>query len=329
MDDPDRASRRPPRRPLRPGPEISGPEIVLATVLTLMAMLGLAVAEGAELRLAWVDRSGGTAGFRIERRLATESAFAQVGTQAPGSATFTDSSVADGLTYCYRVKAYNQAGESGYSDEACGTPVAGFEVTVRTRGNGRGAVRRSPNSAARSAGASSIYPVGTVVTLTATPEPGSVFAGWSGGGCQGTEPCSVAGNGSITVTATFVRPGEPGADRAVLLDPGDGTLLAPGSTATFVWTALAGTTQYGFEFTGASRQFANPNGAAPDGVNGFGGAGGGFLVTGTSVTLTIPAGIPPGAYQVRVIGVAPPGLVGTFSDALTVMVGAGTATALR
>jgi hypothetical protein len=321
---PDRTSRRTRSRPLLPGLEI-----VIATVLALVAMIGLAVAEGAELRLAWVDHSGGTAGFRIERRLSTESVFTQVASQAPGIASFTDSSVAQGLTYCYRVKAYNEVGESGYTDEACGTPASGFEVTIRTRGNGRGAVRRSPDGSTRSAGASTTYPVGTVVTLTATPERGSVFAGWSGAGCQGAEACIVTGNGSIVVTATFVRPGEPGADRPALLEPGAGTSVTAGSLLTLTWTAMAGTAQYGFEFTGANRQFANPNGAGPDGVNGFGGAGGGFLVTGTTVTLTVPLDTPPGTYQVRVIGVAPSGLVGAFSDALTIVVGSGTATARR
>lgn len=40
-----------------------------------------------------------------------------------------------------------------------------------------------------------------------------------------------------------------------------------------------------------NRQFANPNGTAPDSTNGFGGLGGGFLVVGTSVTVPIPSGI--------------------------------------
>ena len=36
-----------------------------------------------------------------------------------------------------------------------------------------------------------------------TPSPGSVFVGWSGGGCSGTEPCAVIGNVPVTVTAVF------------------------------------------------------------------------------------------------------------------------------
>ncbi len=44
---------------------------------------------------------------------------------------------------------------------------------------------------------------GTVVTLTATPDRPSSFAGWSGGGCSGTGSCVVTMNAATTVTALF------------------------------------------------------------------------------------------------------------------------------
>jgi Divergent InlB B-repeat domain len=47
------------------------------------------------------------------------------------------------------------------------------------------------------------YPLGTTVTLTATPGPGYVFSGWTGGGCSGTGLCTVTLAQSIGVTATF------------------------------------------------------------------------------------------------------------------------------
>jgi len=93
-------------------------------------------------------------------------------------------------------------------------------------------------------------------------------------------------------------------------------VLARGTAATFVWSVVPGVAQYLFEFTGAGGQFANPNGTAPDP-----GSGGGFPVQGTNLTVTIPPGIAAGSYQVRVIGLGAGGqLVGTFSDAVTVVV---------
>src|SRR4029450_14033131 len=35
------------------------------------------------------------------------------------------------------------------------------------------------------------------------PPSGSTFSGWSGGGCSGAAACTLAGNGSVTVVATF------------------------------------------------------------------------------------------------------------------------------
>ncbi len=42
-----------------------------------------------------------------------------------------------------------------------------------------------------------------MVTLTASAASGSTFAGWTGGGCTGTGPCTVTMNASTTVSATF------------------------------------------------------------------------------------------------------------------------------
>jgi hypothetical protein len=47
------------------------------------------------------------------------------------------------------------------------------------------------------------YALGTVVSLTAEPVAGSIFAGWNGAGCQGTGGCSITVAESVTVTATF------------------------------------------------------------------------------------------------------------------------------
>ena len=44
---------------------------------------------------------------------------------------------------------------------------------------------------------------GTVVELVATSDPGSVFSGWSGAGCVGTDICTITMMADESVTATF------------------------------------------------------------------------------------------------------------------------------
>jgi len=50
---------------------------------------------------------------------------------------------------------------------------------------------------------SEIYKEGTTITLSAVENRGSLFAGWSGGGCSGTDSCVVIMNQATVVTALF------------------------------------------------------------------------------------------------------------------------------
>ena len=69
---------------------------------------------------------------------------------------------------------------------------------------GTGTVTSSPAGIACDAGCSARFGQSTPVTLTAAPGPDSTFAGWSGGGCSGTGPCTVMMSSAQTVTAVFV-----------------------------------------------------------------------------------------------------------------------------
>lgn len=47
------------------------------------------------------------------------------------------------------------------------------------------------------------FPAGVEVTLTAIPDAGATFTGWQGGGCTGTETCTVTLDQETAVMATF------------------------------------------------------------------------------------------------------------------------------
>jgi hypothetical protein len=64
-------------------------------------------------------------------------------------------------------------------------------------------VTSSPSGINCGTDCSEYYDHGTVITLTATPDSGDMFTGWSGGGCSGTGPCVRTHTSAVTITATF------------------------------------------------------------------------------------------------------------------------------
>src|SRR5262249_45856809 len=69
-----------------------------------------------EINLSWTDNSGVEDGFKIERW--NGSSYSQISTVGANVTTYTDySGLTPGNTYSYRVRAYNRAGNSGYSNE--------------------------------------------------------------------------------------------------------------------------------------------------------------------------------------------------------------------
>jgi hypothetical protein len=99
------------------------------------------------------------------------------------------------------------------------------------------------------------YPLGSVVTLTANPDPGQLFTGWGGDLAGSGNPTNLVVDADKSVTAGFVLAhsvavGVMG-EGSVALDP-PGGLYAPGAIVT-----LTGTPAPGFEFGGWSGDLAS------------------------------------------------------------------------
>ena len=79
-------------------------------------------------------------------------------------------------------------------------------LSVTLAGTGVGRVSSDPPGIDVASGTSSAqFELDSTVELTATPDPGSTFAGWSGD-CRGTSTtCTVTMSESVSVTATFTR----------------------------------------------------------------------------------------------------------------------------
>lgn len=193
---------------------------IAAAFLLLITVWSVEAAAG-QLSLTWVDNSTDELGFSVERSTETTDTFTEIATTEPGVTAYTDASLADATTYCYRVRAFNADGYSDYSSVACGTttPLM-LSVTVLKFGPGSGMVVSTLLSddlgaAPRAehperhvaivcgASCSGSYPGGAAVALTAIPDSDSTFIGWSGGGCSGIDSCTVTATAATTVTATF------------------------------------------------------------------------------------------------------------------------------
>ena len=67
--------------------------------------------------LSWEDQSSNEHGFKIERKTGINGTFSEIATVGSNMTSYTDVEVRPATIYFYRVRAYNSAGYSPYSNE--------------------------------------------------------------------------------------------------------------------------------------------------------------------------------------------------------------------
>jgi hypothetical protein len=80
------------------------------------ALSGVAL-SGARVRLTWTDNATDELGFRIQRARGARGAWMRIASVGADVTRFVDRSVVPGKVYRYRVRAYNEAGRSPWSNE--------------------------------------------------------------------------------------------------------------------------------------------------------------------------------------------------------------------
>jgi len=78
-----------------------------------------------QIDLSWTDGSTNESGFKIERKTGAAGSFAEISSVGSNVTSFSDNTVAGGLQYFYRVRAFTAGGNSGYSNEANATTSGG------------------------------------------------------------------------------------------------------------------------------------------------------------------------------------------------------------
>jgi hypothetical protein len=92
------------------------------------------------------------------------------------------------------------------SKSVIATFTRNYMLSITKSGSGSGTVASTPEGITCGKDCSASYASGTYVALTATPASGSSFAGWSGGGCTGTDNCSLTVNANAAINALFYNP---------------------------------------------------------------------------------------------------------------------------
>lgn len=104
--------------------------LVIGTALGLWLLAGVPMAAAATLAMSWTDNASDEDGFTVERRDGAGGSFQVVATLGPDVSAYVDSGVTAGGAYCYRVRAFNLAGPSAYTNEACGTASGTMPVPL-------------------------------------------------------------------------------------------------------------------------------------------------------------------------------------------------------
>ena len=92
--------------------------------------LSATAASSNRITLSWRDRSDDESGFRIERKRGTGS-FTQIAIVGANTTTYADTNVDPETRYTYRVRSYNDVGNSAYSNEASVTTPQQIKIKLR------------------------------------------------------------------------------------------------------------------------------------------------------------------------------------------------------
>jgi photosystem II stability/assembly factor-like uncharacterized protein len=83
------------------------------------------VQNGNQINLTWADSSSNENGFRIEQKNSAGGSFTEIATVGANVTNYADAGLLSNTQYVYRLRAYNTAGNSPYSNEATATTGIG------------------------------------------------------------------------------------------------------------------------------------------------------------------------------------------------------------
>ena len=79
--------------------------------------------SGREIALSWTDNTSDETGFKIERKTGINGTYSEIATVGANITSYNDTGCGDETTYYYKVRAYNEVGNSAYSNETNATTL--------------------------------------------------------------------------------------------------------------------------------------------------------------------------------------------------------------
>jgi RHS repeat-associated protein len=119
---------------------------------TAPSSLSASAASGTQINVYWSDNSGNESYFKLERKTGSGGSWSQIATPSANATSYGDSGLSNGTDYYYRVRAFGNDMDSGYSNES-------------------GATTHAPPAAPSSLGASAAS--GTQINLTWSDNSGN------------------------------------------------------------------------------------------------------------------------------------------------------------
>lgn len=188
--------------------------------------------------LSWPAENCATS-YRVQRRVDNGTWSTLAGSVSGTS--YTDSSPAAGSLE-YRVRAQNSNGNSGNRTSSTINCTPATQFTLTSNAGVGGSV--SPSG-------SNNYNDGTIVSVTATPDAGFQFSGWSGDASGMANPLDVTVNANKTITANFT----PVPQFTLTTSAGTGGSVSPSGANNYnsgTVVAVTATPNAGYQFSGWS-----------------------------------------------------------------------------
>jgi hypothetical protein len=107
---------------------------------------GIVKLTASSFTLSWIDNAENEEGFKVERRIGTDTVWQQVATVGQDVTTYEDSDLSSSDLHFYRVRAYNREGDSDYTTDVSAflTPGEVLEPSLTITSPETGATVSSP-----------------------------------------------------------------------------------------------------------------------------------------------------------------------------------------